>query len=67
MKKQEQEKEKTATAELRKPYYSLSDGIMAFKSAASKQGDAFLKAKAEQLSKTLEEIHEHLDKDYIWD
>jgi uncharacterized protein YdcH (DUF465 family) len=58
-------KEKVKTAKLRKPYYELSDAIYGFESSAG--ADAKLKALAKKMIELQNDIHKHLQANYIWD
>lgn len=59
-------KEKTRTSKLRKPYYELSDAVIGFKEATVGT-DRKLKALAKKMSDLQDEIHKHLESNYIWD
>lgn len=60
-------KEKVKTAKLRKPYYELSDAIYSFESSAAAGTDAKLKALAKKMIELQNDIHKHLQANYIWD
>lgn len=59
-------KEKTKISKLRNPYYELSDAVYGFKTATVGT-DAKLKALAKKMSDLQDEIHKHLNANYIWD
>ena len=60
-------KEKVKTAKLRKPYYELSDAIYGFESSASAGTDVKLKSLTQKMIELQNDIHKHLQANYIWD
>lgn len=59
-------KEKVKTSKLRKPYYELSDAVGGFK-IATIGTDAKLKGLAKKMADLQDQIHKHLQSNYVWD
>ena len=59
-------KEKVKTARFRKPYYELSDAIYSFESEAAGT-DVKLKSLTQKMIELQNDIHNHLQANYIWD
>ena len=57
---------KKQTLQFRSPYYELSDKVFNFKESV-KGTDKKLEQLGEELSRIKDEIHKHLESNYIWD